>query len=156
MDLYKIKPKFMNLIDKLELARQIYEKSAERIDNDFMADPFRTMASKKRIYIKEIAKLFDFDYDEHELEIKDKIKVEWEKIGIELNHLILQRNEKVLLEYCIHREQEILKIYEDIVQHGSYKELFNTVIRNQLHESTKNLDELQHLLEPYDYDHNKK
>jgi len=153
MDLYKIKPKFMNLIDKLEPARQIYEKAAERIHNDFMADPFRTMASKKRIYIKEIATLFDLDYEEHELEIRDKIKVEWEKIGIELNHLILQWNENVLLQYRIHHEQEILEIYKDILEHGSYKDLFNTVIRNQLHESIKNLDELQHLLEPYDFDH---
>jgi hypothetical protein len=156
MELYKIKPKFLNLIDKLELARQIYERAANRIHNDFMADPFRTIASKKKIYIKEVAKLFDFDYDQHELELMDRIRVEWEKIGIELNHLILQGNEKALLEYCIHREQEILKIYKDILEYGSYNDLFNTVIRNQMHESIRILDELQHMMEPYDYDHFKK
>jgi hypothetical protein len=151
MELYKIKPKFMNLIDKLELARQIYEKAAERVHNGFMTDQFQTIASKKVVYIREIANLFDFDYDAHSLAIRDKLKLEMEKIGIELNHLILHRNEKVLLEYCINREQEIERIYKDILKNGSYNDLTNTVIRNQMKETIEILDELMQVQEQYDF-----
>lgn len=154
MELYKIKPKFIKVIVKLELVRQIYQKLAEKIKNENMADTFRTIASKKKIYSKEIVNLLDFNYEDHEFKVRNQIKVEWEKIRIELNHLILQQDEKVMLEYCIHREHEILNIYQDILEYGSYESLFNTVIRIQMHESVKILNELQHLLEPYEYNQN--
>lgn len=156
MDLSKIKPKFMNLIDKLRLARKIYLKSAKRIHNEIMADPFKVIALKKWVFIKEVANLYDFDDEGHDLKLNNKLKIEWEKIGIELNDIVLRNNEKVLLEYCIHNEKEILNIYKDILEYGTYNDLFNTVIRNQMNESVQILDELQHLLEPYNDDNKSK
>ncbi|MBS0000868.1 MAG: hypothetical protein KFF73_17935 [Cyclobacteriaceae bacterium] len=141
----------MNLIDRLELARRIYLKAAGRVTDEFMAGQFQTIASKKEVFIREISNLFDFDYEKHSLDLKDKIKVEWEEIGIELNHLILDRNERALMEYCIRREQGILKIYRDILKGSSIDDLFNTVVRNQMDETTEILDELTNSLEPSHY-----
>jgi hypothetical protein len=155
MDLYRIKPKFMTLIDKLELARRIYKKAADRVTDEFLAEQFRLFASRKEVYIKEIAHLYDFDYEKHSLDLKDKLKVEWEEIGIQLNDLLHQRNEETLMEYCIHRERSILKIYRDILEYGSYDDLFKTVVRKQMDETVALIDEMTRIKEPSQRETNK-
>jgi hypothetical protein len=155
MDLYKIKPEFMNLIDKLELARRIYDKASERVTDEFLREQFKIFASRKIVYIKEISHLFDFDYEKHSLDLKDKIKVEWEEIGIELNNLFLKTNDQALLEYCLHRERGILKIYKDILERGTFDDLFVTVVRKQMNETVELIDELTRIKEPSRREYNK-
>ena len=150
MDLYTIKPKFMNLINKLELARRIYTKVAGRISDEFLAEQFKMLSLRKEIFIKEISRLYNFDYEQHTLDLKDKMKVEWEGIGIELNDLILRRNEHTLMEYCIHREKQILGVYREIINHGSFSDLFSILARNQMEETLGILDELSRSSIPYE------
>lgn len=151
MELYRIKPEFMSLIDKLTIALEVYERAVQRAQDEIIKDVFRELTSRTKIFIREISSLFDFDLDKHEVELKDRIRIELDKIRIEINHLILKRKDSDLLKFSIEQENELIDMYDKILAEGKYNDLINTVIKNQLNESKKMLDEINLTLDTYEY-----
>ncbi len=147
MDLYKIKPDFLNLIDKMTLARELYQKATERVADDFLKDQFEALASKKNIYIKEISNLFDLDLEKHSVEIRERIKADLEKLYVEISDIALNEDEQVILDYSIKREQKINELYKYILDQEKYGDFVNTVIKNQLSENQESVNELKRVKE---------
>ncbi len=142
MDIEKINPEYMGLIDKLYTAQQIYTMAAERATTRLLKDQMQEMASGKEVYIKEIAHLYDLDPPEYQKILKERVNVELDKVKIEINHLLLDDKEQLLFDYCINREKEINQIYKRILSREDYTDLEHTLIKSQLRQNQQHISEL--------------
>jgi hypothetical protein len=144
-----IDPEFMNLMDKLFVTKKVYHESADRLTDDILKEKMKQMSSRKEVYIKEIAHLFDFDLEQIEDELLRRMEVEPEKIHVEIDHLILEKNEEHLLDYVLDREGEVTRIYHEILNDEGYSDLENTIIKSQINENSKHLAELREIKESF-------
>ncbi len=101
------------VIDKLILAIDIYDKTSKRVHFKPMKELFSELKDSKEAMLNALAESTEMNLDDYSISIEEKIKLELEKIGIELDHLIIKNNYNETLSFCIKRERELLNAYED-------------------------------------------
>ncbi|MBU2913224.1 DUF2383 domain-containing protein [Reichenbachiella agariperforans] len=146
-------PELQNLIDKLLLAKEIYEKASSRIHNEPMTNQMKVLAERKSKFLTDIGKLVDVDFEEHTMGIKDRLKAAWEKIAIEVEHIFLQRDEGEILGFCIQREDELIEMYQEVLQSkdNELDVFIKFLFESQLAESRILINELQETREAYNF-----
>jgi hypothetical protein len=79
----------------------------------------------------------------------DQVSLELDKALIELNHIILNRNEREVLSFCIKREDELVKIYKRLIYSRSFYPFIEAMIVSQLDESIALLNELKEIKDAF-------
>ena len=149
-----ILPDVQNLIDKLKIAEEIYAKASDRVHNEPMTKQMKSLAVRKSVLSEDISRLLKFDLDKHKVQWTERIKVEIEKAGIELDHIFIRMNEGYVLSFCVKREEELIAMYQQVLKTKNltqYDELIKELFLNQLNESTLFLDELREEQKGYNF-----
>jgi len=149
-----INPNIQNLIDKIKLAEEIYNRASSRSHNQPMRDQFKTLAKRKNRFLQEIADQFELDLGKHNLKISERIELEWEKAEIEVNHILIHRNERDILKYCIKREEELVDSYEKVLNNGLKNDFLIALFKSQLEDTLRILNELNQTIEAYEFEKN--
>ncbi|GEM_PF-1588298 len=147
-----VDPLIQNIVDRLKLAEEIYEKAAQSVHNQPMRDQFDTLAKQKTKYITEIAEYFNIDRQRYQINLTDRIRVELDKVGIEFDNLVIHRNEMDILSYCISREEEVVGAYKKFVDDIGKDQHLIQMIQAQMNESMRNLFELKETQKVYDFE----
>jgi hypothetical protein len=150
----KIVSDIQNLIDKLKIAEKIYTKASSRVHDQPMTNQMKALAERKNVLLEDLTRLLEVDMDKHKVQWKDRIKVEWEKLGIELDHIIIRINEGTILSFCIKREEELIDMYKKVLNNdglNQYDELIRELFQYQLNESIQLLDELGEKKQSYNF-----
>ncbi|HHP7242470.1 MAG TPA: hypothetical protein ACFCUD_12400 [Cyclobacteriaceae bacterium] len=147
-----IDPKVQAFIDKLRLAHEVYSKASKRIHNQPMRDQLETLSQKKRTYYQEIIDQYDVeDENNYTLKIKDRIKAELEKAGIEINHVMIRRNEREVLSFCVQREYELIEVYQQLLERNIFSDYLHAILSTQMKETKKLIEELEATREAYNF-----
>ncbi len=147
-----IDPKVQAFIDKLRLAYEVYSKASKRIHNQPMRDQLETLSQKKRTYYQEIIDQYDVeDENNYTLNIKDRIKAELEKAGIEINHVMIRRNEREVLSFCVQREHELIEVYQQLLERNIFSDYLRAILSTQMKETKNLIEELEATREAYNF-----
>jgi len=140
-----------NLLDKLFIAEEIYKKAADRVHNVPMTDQFNQIAQQKANFLTELEAELGLESGEVSINFKDKIQVVLDKVGIEVNHIILNRNERALLTFCIKRDEELVKMYDDIMKSDLIDDNIQQLVARQKKETAQVISELTKTREAYQF-----
>lgn len=140
-----------NLILKLEMSRQIFHQASLKVHNAYMTDAFKKLALLRGDFQKKIATISGIDMNNLSLDITDKLKVEATKIGMQIDHFYLRRNEKEVLGFCNEQAALLLSEYEQAVTTPGLEESFKAILIPQKTTIKQNLTLLQREYEGYVY-----
>ena len=103
------------LIDKLTLAKEVYSTGAEKVHDKPTAMKLEILAERKGIFLSELNDVLDSEVKDRDLPVQERIKVEIEKLTMEVDHLLLRINEGEVLKQCIGREDDLSDIYDKLL-----------------------------------------
>lgn len=146
-----IEPRIEILIDKLSIAVALYQKAAQRVHNDMLKEQFMLQAERKQTYIGQLAHQLDLHLEEHQISIADRIKLQMEKMGIEIDHAYLRQNARETLSFCLKREEELIDAYRGLMSNSAYDSHLKFTLKSQFDDSVRLKDELSTLYEQYDF-----
>ncbi|UXP33727.1 hypothetical protein N6H18_07145 [Reichenbachiella agarivorans] len=146
-------PELQNLIDKLVLAREIYCKASSRVHDEPMTEQILMLADRKTKFIEDISKLVEVDIEHHNLSLANRLKATLEKIGIEVEHILIQNNEGEILSFLVRREEELIEMYRTLLRSNDkeYDVFLKSLLENQLSETCLLLSELEETKEAYNF-----
>ncbi|UXX79413.1 hypothetical protein N7E81_18840 [Reichenbachiella carrageenanivorans] len=139
----KINPEVKQLISELKLAEIMYRKTSLRVVDQPVKDQLASLADRKVNFMMGLMKQYDVDIETLMCEVSDMIRPEWEKLEIELDHLLLQGWEKDILDNCILREKKLIEIYKELSQDTGYDDFMTAMFASQLSETYDFLNELE-------------
>lgn len=135
--------KTKQLISELKLAEIMYRKTSIRMTDQPVKDQLATLADRKVKFIMSLVNQYHVKMEELMYEVSDTIRPEWEKLEIEMDHLLLQGWEKDILDNCIDREKNILGYYKELSQDSSYDDFMTELLTSQLSETYDFINELE-------------
>lgn len=139
----KINPEVKQLVSELKLAEIMYRKTSLRVVDQPVKDQLASLADRKVKFMMSLVKQYDVDMETLMCEVSDMIRPEWEKLEIELDHLLLQGWEKDILDNCIVREKKLVAIYKELVKDAGYDDFMTAMFTSQLSETYDFLNELE-------------
>ncbi len=140
------------LMNKLKLAKEIYKTAASKIHNKPMADELLLVAEKKALNFDELVTQTSLDLYEQEIKLPDLIKLEFQKVEMEINHLLIHRNENDILNFCIEQEKELIQCYVETIIELKKDKVDIVAFVNQLYEAKKLLKSLKETKKAYEFD----
>ena len=143
-------PEIQILLDKLNIANQVYSKAASRIHNELVREQLGFLAERKLMFLESITREMEIKTSPNQLKLMDRIGLELDKTLIELNHLILNRNEREVLTFCIKRETELVNVYKRLLYRRSFYPFIEAMIVSQLDETVALLNELKKIKDAFD------
>lgn len=148
-----VEPKIELLLDKLSNAAALYRKASDRVHNDMMQEQFLVQAERKETYINQLAYHLSLDVDDYQPGTANRLKLQLEKLGIEIDHVYLRQNAKEVLSFCLNREEELIAAYRGVIQNGGYDNHVKLTLKSQMADSVRLKDELMVLHGEYDFQH---
>jgi hypothetical protein len=142
-------PEIRILLDKLNIASQVYKKASSRIHNQLVKEQLGFLAERKVMFLESIVNEMKIEVNSDDLKMTDQVSLELDKALIELNHIILNRNEREVLSFCIKREDELVKIYKRLIYSRSFYPFIEAMIVSQLDESIALLNELKEIKDAF-------
>ncbi len=139
-----------NLLDNIILTQKIYQKASSAIHDSFLTNHFLRTSEKKSLAKKELAKITLVNLSDHDISILKKIKSLPGDMLLVFDDLVLERNERAILSFCIQREKDLIKSYAEVIQETQNSFLIE-VLRRHRNECRKVLDKLEELYTGYDY-----
>lgn len=145
------------LIDQLIIAKEIYSTGADKVSDQPTANQMHLLAERKNIFLSELNNVLDWEINNYDLPISERIKVELDKINIEVDHLLLPINEGEVIRFCVIKEQQLIDSYERVLHldrlalPGSN---LKSILVNQLHYSMELLAELKEIKATYELELN--
>ncbi|CAN0445928.1 unnamed protein product, partial [Ectocarpus fasciculatus] len=137
-----VEPKIELLLDKLSNAAALYRKASDRVHNDMVQEQFLVQAERKETYINQPAHHLSLDLDDYQPGTTNRLKLQLEKLGIEIDHVYLRQNAKEVLSFCLNREEELIAAYRGVIQNGGYGNHVKLALKSQMADSVKLRDEL--------------
>lgn len=147
----EIRPEIHHLIEKLIMAEEIFSRAALKVHNEPMTKYLKVIADRKKVFLYDLTKLLQLDSDQIKLNTKDRIRVQLEKLGLEVDNILLRLNDGEVLSFCIKREEELVSMYHNALIKDQDESLVTALILHQLKESKEELDELILKKEPYNF-----
>lgn len=145
----KLNLKIKQLISELKLAEIMYRKTSIRMTDQPVKDQLATLADRKVKFIMSLVGQYDVPLESLMYEVSDEIRPEWEKLEIEMDHLLLQGWEKDILDNCIAREKQILTYYKELSQDAAYDDFMTELFTSHLSETYDFINELEDTKEVY-------
>ncbi|MEQ8712771.1 MAG: hypothetical protein RIC80_07125 [Cyclobacteriaceae bacterium] len=145
-----VEPKIEILLDKLTLSAELYRKAAERVHNKMMQEQFGLQAERKATYIDQLAYHLNLNLEDHQAGMVDRLKLQLEKLGIEIDHVYLRQNAKEVLSFCLNREEELINAYRGVLQNSRFDNHVKLTLKSQVDDSIRLKNELKALHEEYD------
>lgn len=130
------------IIEKLKISQEIYRKLSEKVHFKPMRELFTSLNSERKEFLNEIEENLSIAVDSHVMSFTGAIKAEAEKLGIELDHLIIQNNYNEALSFAIKRERELVNAYDNVFNNQKISEQAKALFEKQKKKSEKNLDEM--------------
>lgn len=141
--------KVKQLLSELKLAEIMYRKISIRMTDQPVKDQLAGLADRKVKFMMSIVNQYDEKMESLMYEISDTIRPEWEKLEIEMDHLLLQGWEKDILDNCISREKQILGFYKELSQDSAYDDFMTELFTSHLSETYDFINELEDTKEIY-------
>lgn len=146
-----VEPKIEILLDKLTLSAELYLKAAERVHNEMMKEQFGIQAERKTTYIDQLAHHLNLNLEEHKPRMVDRLKLQLEKLGIEIDHVYLRQNAKEVLSFCLNREEELIEAYRGVLKDDRFDNHVKLTLKSQVDDSIRLKNELKALHDEYDF-----
>lgn len=137
------------LIEKLKLAEEVYKRAADKIHSDKMSEDLVKMSNAHMNLKDSLVKEIDLPLKDVSIGLKDQIKVSIEKLGMEVDDILLRLNQKEVLSYCIKREKEIIDAYKTLVNNKSLSEKEQNRFKALSLESEKRVNGFEKIKEEY-------
>lgn len=144
-----ITPPIRNLLDKLRIARKVYTEASSRIHNQLVKDQLKFLAERKLMCYETITSELNQQNLSRRFRKEDRISLELDKVLIELNHLLLSKNEKEVLGFCARRERELVTTYKELLLSRSFYPFVEAIITSQLEETSVLLQELERIKDAF-------
>lgn len=114
--------KLEQLIAKLTMAEEIYEQASKKVHDQPMSEYFSTLARKKRNFIDTLSSEMHLNGQE-------------EKIGFEINSIVVRLKQYELLDFCGKREEELISMYQNLLNEYFDEEYKQKMILTQMVDS---------------------
>lgn len=144
--------KLKNLVEKIKMAEDIYEQAAEKVSHDSMKDYFHSLAKLKGSYLDKMDGLLQLDTEDIQFNLKSRLKLEIEKISIEIDSIFLRLNQGEILSFCVKREEELISMYHNVLSNQNGDQSIISLLNKQMDESMTILEELKEKLNAYDFE----
>lgn len=104
-----------NLIEKIKLSKGIYDKLSDKVHFKPMSEIFDSLRNEKDIILEVLERELGLSIEEHSVSFMGSLKSNIEKLGIELDHLVIENNYNEALSFAIKREKENIQAFEEAV-----------------------------------------
>ncbi|QSE95900.1 DUF2383 domain-containing protein [Fulvivirga lutea] len=145
------KTKIKQLIKKLKMAEEIYKRASIKVHDRPMTEYFAALANKKNGFIDTLVANSQLGQENVSIGVKDRFRVEMEKIGIEVNSILIRLNEFELMDFCIKREEELVSMYQNVLNEYDDQDFVEKMILDQLVYSKDILIRLNEKKDTYEY-----
>lgn len=131
------------VLDKLIMAQKIYQRASKRVHFNTMSTLFNDLFYHKKLLVIELATAADIDLNAYDVSLSELIKVEIEKIGMDLDALYIKNNYNEVLSFCIKRERELINAYKDAADAHRYTTKVEALLQEHITQTENVLSRLE-------------
>jgi len=150
----KLEKELQHLLEKLKMAEEIFTKAAVKINNKSTAETLKEMSNRKKVFLYDIEKLLPYDSEDIQVNTLNQVRLQLEKMGIEIDSILLRLSEGEILSFCLKRQEEAISMYHNVIESGIPNEPLMALVKEQLSTSENEYDELSKRKEPYNFSTN--
>ncbi len=140
----------VEVVDKLKMAKEIYSKSSKTMSSG-LDEKMNGLADQKKRFLRKTLDLVGSDLDTDEMKLDKRLKVELEKLGMDVDNAIIRMNDGEALAFCIKREEELQMAYQDIIHEGEFGKQLRDTMKDQWDASVRATRELKEIRESYSF-----
>lgn len=139
------------LIEKLSLAKEIYEKASSAANDAPMRKQMKGLMERKQSLINNLAVPLGINASEVNVSFSEGFKIGLEKGLMDFDSAMLRVNEKAVLRFCVEREEELVEAYRDVMKDDTVDQDIKSVVQIQLDESMQLLTQLKEAKSEYEF-----
>lgn len=143
------------LIEKLNLAKGIYEKASTTAHGDALITEMKDLVKKKEVYINDLNTQLNVNADDVSPSFAEAFKTSLEKGLMRFDDAMNRVNEGAIYKTCIEREDELVDAYSAVIADEKVYENsdeIKSLCKFQLNESESLLSQFKERSSEYNFD----
>jgi len=136
----------LNLLQKLIVAKEIYQGIINSISDNLIKTELRRIAIEKEIFIRDFNAINGFRISDFKNQYKDDIRIESSNLQLKFDHLITGHDDAGILSGIIEREKEHEDLYHLVLEKPIEDEFMHMILKNQLDETKQSIQELKDII----------
>lgn len=141
-----IPPSSLNLLQKLLVAKEIYQKLITSVSDNLIRTELRRITIEKEIFIRDFNAINGFRISDFKNQHKEDIRIESDNLQLKFDHLITDHDDAKILSGIIEREKEHEDLYHLILERPIDDEFRHMILKNQLDETKQSIQELKDIM----------